>query len=158
MADNILSASFHPVELVSRQASVQDTVTPKYRALIQVELLARGCNAFLIRYDVLYFVHTQQLIPFWPAVNLPLISNCLKTSKKQHILPSVVKPSTVFLQDLLLSWTVHMFARGPKQSVRNTRLRVFSCMTSHQGLVELCLNRHFRRLCANKIKKNFVKH
>lgn len=102
MADNILSASFHPAELVSRQASVQDTVTPKYRALIQVELLARGCDAFLIRYDVLYFVHTQQLIHFWPAVKLPLICNCLKTSKKQHILPSVVKPSTVFLQDLLV--------------------------------------------------------
>lgn len=87
MADNILSASFHPVELVSRQASVQDTVTPKYTAVIQVELLARGCNAFLIRYDVLYFVHTQQLIHFWPAVKLSLISNCLKTSKNSIFCP-----------------------------------------------------------------------
>lgn len=155
MADNILSASFHPVELVSRQASVQDTVTPKYRALIQVELLARGCNAFLIRYDVLYFVHTQQLIHFWPAVKLPLITNCLKTSKKTAYFALGCKTFHCILVRFTAFVDCPHVCKVAKTSVKNTsRLRVFSCMTSHQRLVELCLNRHFRRLCANKIKKN----
>lgn len=68
MAD-ILSASFHPVELVSRQASVQDIGTPPQ---------PQGGYTFLIYYYVLYFARAQYLNFFWPAVTSPYNSNCLK--------------------------------------------------------------------------------
>lgn len=66
---DILSASFHPVELVSRQASVQDIVKIKINFWQEV----------VIHFWFIIMFYIILLFFFWPAVTSPYNSNCLKT-------------------------------------------------------------------------------